>query len=109
SMVEKWPELREALRESESSKVVAIKVSGRIVLLRPAEIEVVRAHRTYATIHTAGGTHLVRSSLSALHEKLPEGKFIRINRSTLINAARVQEVVRRTHGDGRVRLDNGRE
>ena len=35
--------------------------------------------------------------------------FVRINRSTLVNARQVKEVVHKTHGDGLVRLHSGQE
>lgn len=94
---------------SKSAQLLAMKVSGRIVLLRPPEIEAIVACRTYSTVHTGNGTHRARSSLSAFQTKLPSGKFIRINRSTLINADHVKTILRKTHGDGLLRLMNGKE
>jgi two-component system LytT family response regulator len=96
-------------RGPDSPRLIGAKVGGRILLLQSDQIEMIVARRSYSTIHIRNAAHRVRSSLSALQQRLPPGQFIRINRSTLINAAHVREITRRPHGDGRVRLDNGQE
>ena len=92
-----------------SVPLLGVKVRGRIVLLRPPEIESIVACRTHAVIHTARGTHRARCSLAAFQTKLPASKFIRINRSTMINADHVETAARKSHGDGFLRLTNGQE
>ena len=90
-------------------KPLSIRTGGRILLLRPEEIDAVVAHRNYSALHAADAVHRTRSSLSELQMKLPPGKFLRISRSTLVNTKRIDEVVRKSHGDGLLRLKNGQE
>jgi two-component system LytT family response regulator len=88
---------------------ISVKTEGRILLLRPEEIDAVVAHRNYSALHAGHAVHLTRSSLSDLQTKLPAGKFLRISRSTLINTRRFEEIIRTSHGDGLLRLKNGQE
>ena len=90
-------------------KPISVKSEGRILLLRPEEIDAVVAHRNYLALHAAHAVHRTRSSLSELQAKLPAGKFLRISRSTLINTKRIEEIVRTSHGDGLLRLKDGQE
>ena len=92
-----------------AARPIGVRAGGRIVLVRPDEIEMIVAHRSYSAIHVRHTAHRVRSPLSSLQRRLPAEHFVRINRSTLINIAHVREIRRGTHGDGRVRLDNGTE
>jgi two-component system LytT family response regulator len=98
---------RHAPLDSAAPKAIGIRSNGRIVLLRPREIEMVVGRRTGCVVHTGAATHRVNSALASLQKKLPPEKFVRINRSTLVNAASVEAVVRKGHGDGLVRLKGG--
>lgn len=90
-------------------KPISVKDGRRIVLLRPEEIDAVVAHRNYLALHAADAVHRARSSLSTLQMKLPAGKFLRISRSTLVNIARIKEILRKSHGDALLRLQSGQE
>jgi two-component system LytT family response regulator len=102
-------EAKRALPAHRFQKPISVKDGRRIVLLRPEEIDAVVAHRNYLALHAEGGVHRARSSLSTLQMKLPAGKFLRISRSTLVNARRIKEIVRKGHGDGLIRLESGHE
>lgn len=95
--------------ETKSLQLLGVKVSGRIVLVKPDEIETIVAHRAYATVHTPTASHRARSSLAAFQDKLGTKQFIRINRSTLVNTGHVKEIIRKAHGDGLLRTDSGKE
>ena len=63
-----------------------------------SDITHVEAHGDYARLHTAEGSHLVRTPLSSLAEQWAPAGFVRIHRSVLVSLAHVQEL----------RLDGGR-
>ncbi len=61
-----------------------------------SEITHVEAQGDYARLHTAGGSHLVRTPLSSLAEQWAGAGFVRIHRSMLVSLAHVREL--RTDG-----------
>ena len=103
------PAAKAILAVSGRPKPLRVKEGGRILLLRPDEIDAIVAHRNYSALHASGAVHRARSSLSTLQMKLPPGEFLRISRSAVVNTKRVTHIVRKSHGDGVVRLANGQE
>ena len=71
---------------------IAIKNNGRVVFVPVAEINWVSAVGNYCEIHASNASHMFLSTLTALEERLPSGKFLRISRSAIINIDRLKEV-----------------
>ena len=65
--------------------------------LRRARIELVGA----------GRKHLLRETLSEMERKLDPSRFVRIRRSTIVNADRIREILPDPHGDGDVVMESG--
>jgi len=78
-------------------------------LLRPEEIDWVEAADYYAAVHAGGRRFLVRTSLAALERRLPEGMFLRVHRSALVNLARVRRIVDAGDGGTALLLSTGHE
>ena len=70
---------------------LAIRVDGRILFLRIAEIDWVEAMDNHVRLHIGTRTHVVRGTLTNLERRLAAGRFLRIHRSTLVNVTRVVE------------------
>jgi two-component system LytT family response regulator len=51
--------------------------------------------------------HLHRDTMTSLEAQLPASKFARINRSTIVNLERVQELQPLFHGDSAILLRDG--
>jgi DNA-binding LytR/AlgR family response regulator len=64
----------------------------------------VEAQGDYARLHTAEGSHLVRTSLATLEEEWASAGFVRIHRSLLVSLAHVREL-RTDAGRCAVRVD----
>jgi DNA-binding LytR/AlgR family response regulator len=58
--------------------------------VRRSEVRFVEAQGDYARLHTAAGSHLLRTSLATLEQRWPD--FVRIHRSTLVSLAHVREL-----------------
>ncbi len=87
-----------------------VKTAGRILFLPVDDIDWIEAADNYVRLHTAAGeAHLVRETLNAMQGRLDPGRFLRIHRSTIVNAARIRELRPWFHGDYVVLLTNGRE
>jgi two-component system LytT family response regulator len=70
---------------------LAIRVDGRIIFLKIADIDWVEAMDNHVRLHLGTKVHVVRGTLTNLERRLAAGRFLRIHRSTLVNVNRVVE------------------
>lgn len=89
----------EAPENEESPRRIAINDSGKMVLVDVDDIEWVDAAGDYMCVHANGATHIMRSTLKELLNKLDQDVFRRIHRSTIVNLHRVQEIKHHAKGD----------
>jgi len=88
---------------------LAIKVNGRVVILKAAEIDWVEAAGVYVELHAGKKVYLHRGSITEMEAQLAPARFVRIHRSTLVNLERVRELTPGTHGEFHVLLSDGAE
>jgi two-component system LytT family response regulator len=79
-------------RERHHLKRLAVKAGGRVYFLQLEQIEWIEAAGNYARLHEGGRSHLVRTTLKRLVEKLDPDRFVRISRSTIVNLDFVREL-----------------
>ena len=96
----------EALPEGIKRKLL-IRDSGVVKVVPFGDIDWVDAAGDYMCVHALGETHIVRSTLRELLEKLDEQMFIRIHRSTVVNIERVVSVTRLQKGGSLLHLADG--
>ncbi|HET6651184.1 MAG TPA: LytTR family DNA-binding domain-containing protein [Nocardioides sp.] len=77
---------------------IPVELGGVTRFIPRSEVQYVEAHGDYARLHTAHGSHLIRSPLTTLEEQWREAGFVRIHRSLLVALPHVVEV----------RIDSGR-
>lgn len=95
--------------EEESTPLtrLIVKDHGRVFFVKAADIRWIEAAGNYARAHTAATTHLIRTSLKELEDRLPDGQFARIHRGIIVNLEQVTEIQPYLHGDYRVLLQDG--
>jgi len=86
---------------------IPVKSSGRVVLVKTSDIDWIEAADNYVNLHTGKEAHLHRETMTALEQKLPAAKFLRISRSIMVNVDRIKELQPMFHGDYTVILQNG--
>jgi two-component system LytT family response regulator len=87
---------------------LAVKADGRVIFLRPDEIVWVEAANNYSTLHLVDGKRLMlRETLSAVERRLGTVKFVRVNRSAVVQIDQVQELQQAKYGDYLVVLRTG--
>lgn len=86
-----------------------IKANGRIIILRLSEIDWIEADGDYVSIHARGKSWLMRETVAAMELRLALSGFVRIHRSTLVNAEQVKELRPRDKGEYTVVLNDGTE
>jgi LytTr DNA-binding domain len=77
-----------------------LRESGRIFSLPVEHIDWLEAAGNYVSLHVNGRTHLLRETMNALEAKLDPRRFVRVQRSAIVQIDRVQEL--RTVGAGRL-------
>jgi DNA-binding LytR/AlgR family response regulator len=71
---------------------IPVERGGVTRFLNRSDITHVEAHGDYARLHTAGGSHLLRTPLATLEEDWGPAGFVRIHRSLLVSLSHVDEV-----------------
>lgn len=81
---------------------ITIRIRRRMIRLDVADIIWVQGASQYSRVHARTGEFLLARSLSALAGELDPKRFLRIHKSSIVNAAHVQEI--RSSGEGRYSL-----
>ena len=71
---------------------IPVELGGVTRFVSRSEVLYVEAHGDYARLHTATGSHLIRSPLTVLEEEWRAAGFVRIHRSLLVALPHVDEV-----------------
>lgn len=89
------------------AKRLAIKGDGRVILVNVDEVDRLEAAGNYVEVHSGGRHHLVRETMARLEARLDPARFVRISRSSIVNAIRVRELQPMFNGDFVVVLRDG--
>jgi two-component system, LytTR family, response regulator len=100
---------RSAPDESASLQRFLVKLGNRTSIIAASEIDWIEAHGYYVTLHVGAAAHLHRQAISSLEAELDPRAFARIDRSAIVNLARVRELRRRSDGRWVARLVDGIE
>lgn len=73
-------------------ETIPVELAGVTRLVRRSEVRYVEAQGDYARLHTAAGSHLVRTPLSVLEQRWSAAGFVRIHRSILVALGHVDEI-----------------
>lgn len=98
---------RQAVGRTAPGRLLVESAPGRKVLLSLDRVSRIEASRNDALFHAEGRTYRLRTTLAELEETLDPERFLRINRSEIVNLDRVVELEPLDHGDFRVRLETG--
>ena len=86
---------RRAPAGSASLERFLVKLGNRTSVIVAAEVDWIEAQDYYVTLHVGGACHLHRQAIRSLEEELDPLAFVRIDRSAIVNLARVRELRRR--------------
>lgn len=88
---------------------VVLKSGGRVTFLDINDVDWIEASGVYVHLHVGQKTHLYRSSVAHLLQRLDPKGFVRVHRSAAVNTTRIKELQPRSHGDYTVVLKDGTE
>ncbi len=86
---------------------LVVKRDGRRDLIGVSEVDWIEAASNYVRLHVGQEIHLMRETLSGLAERLGNGRFLRIHRTTIINVDRIREIQPWFSGEYMVILKDG--
>jgi two-component system, LytTR family, response regulator len=101
--------LNEIRQRNQEPARFAIRTPGRVFFVRQEDIDWIEAADNYVNLHVAAETHLIRETMNSLENRLDARKFLRIHRSTIVNADRIKELRPWFHGEYVVLLKDGTE
>ena len=87
-------------------ETIAVELAGVTSFVHRSEVRYVAADGDYVRLHTARGSHLLRTTLAELERRWAGCGFLRVHRHTLVSLAHVDHL---RHGDGRYELVVGRD
>jgi two-component system LytT family response regulator len=100
--------MAELRQERRSLTRLAVRQSGRILLVDLADVDWIESADNYVTLHAGAREHLVRETMARLERELDPNRFVRIHRRAIVQVDRIAELVPTAHGDFVVRLRDGR-
>jgi two-component system LytT family response regulator len=86
---------------------IAARDRGRVVLVDVEQLDWIEADGDHVRLHARDGQYLVRETLASVQRRLPPSHFVRIHRSTIVNAQRVREVIPHVNREAVVVLTDG--
>jgi len=84
-----------------------VRSGGCLLFLSIPDIDWVEGEGNYVRIHVGRQSHLVREKMNRLQARLDQSRFLRIHRSTIVNADRIQEIRPLLNGSHTVILRDG--
>lgn len=100
-------EPRESAASWRGADRIAVRSDGEISFVKIDDVDYVEAAGDGVRIHVGGVTHSLNKSMGGILAMLDPDRFIRIHRSTVVNAARVKSLQPYFHGEYMVVLENG--
>lgn len=86
-------------QEDTKPRTLAIKDTHTITFVNEEDIDWIDAAGDYMCVHVKGVTHIMRSTMKNLQEKLDSTRFKRIHRSTIVNLNQISQVIPHTKGE----------
>jgi two-component system, LytTR family, response regulator len=99
--------LGEIKTQPKTANRLVVKTEGRVLLLKNEDVDWIEAADNYIILHVAAETHMLRETMTSIEARLPTEKFIRVNRSTIVNIDRIKELQPLFHGEYVIILKNG--
>lgn len=100
------PAESEQVPQSDYHQELWVQDRGALVRVAVADIELIRADRDYAMLHTQHRSYLLRTTMDALERTLDPAELLRVHRSAFVRPSMVREFRRAARG-GNLLLANG--
>jgi two-component system LytT family response regulator len=95
--------------ETSQRSRIAVRNGTQVAFVKVSDVDYIESAANYAVVHTRGGNHVVRETLTNLESSLSPKAFLRISRSTIVNLDRVKGLQTNPTGDYVVILQDNRQ
>lgn len=95
--------------EPAHARRLAIRDGKTVAFVDAADIDCIEAAGDYVCVHAAANTYVLRGTMKRLEEVLDPARFVRVHRSTIVNAQRIRSLRSHTNGEYFLRLDGDKE
>lgn len=99
----------EVLSNSTYLSRIAVKDGNRTIFVKVGDIDYLESAANYVVLHSGAANYILRETLTHLETRLPSGKFLRVNRSVIVNLEKVREVRTATGGEHVIVLQDGKK
>lgn len=91
-----WVSMRQAGEASRAREYIMVKSEYKLVQIPVADILYIEGLKDYVKIYVDGGTRPVMTlmSMRTLEQNLPDGQFLRVHRSFIVNTAKIKVIER---------------
>ncbi len=96
-----------SLMQQEPLRRFAVRRGSEITFVNVEEVEWIEGLGDYAGLHVGARTHLIRESLTALAQRLDQGCFLRVHRSTIVKIESILRIEPLLHRDYLITLQSG--
>jgi Response regulator of the LytR/AlgR family len=86
---------------------IAVQGRGKARIVSVDDVTHITADGSYAELHTADDTHVIRERMKTLAARLDPSAFVRVHRSAIVRLDEVELILRSGGGDYAVRLEDG--
>lgn len=91
----------------EYAERLTVRERGRVFFVPVADVVWIEADRNHLMVHTAKGSHPVGGTMQAIERRFDPRRFVRVNRSSLVNVRHIRELQPWFHGEYKVILADG--
>lgn len=88
-------------------QTIALKSGTEWLRLKLDDILWLESAGDYVYVHTANGNHIIRKTLKTLHQALCQERFVRLNRSAIVNVANIAKLTPNSNGEYVAHLHSG--
>jgi two-component system LytT family response regulator len=88
---------------------LVIKAGGRVVFLDTDEIDWIEAAANYVRLHAGKESYLLREGIGTISQRLDPSQFVRVHRSTIVNARKIKTLLPCNSAEYIVVLKDGKE
>lgn len=102
--------LQQSCHQSEVLQhIISLKSGTEWIRIRPDQINWIEAAGDYMCVHTTQGTHIIRKTLKQFETELGQHKFLRVNRSAIVNLGKVTRLSPNSNGEYLATLQSGEQ
>ncbi|MBN2637924.1 MAG: response regulator transcription factor [Bacteroidales bacterium] len=85
--------LKESIREKSGPlERIFVKTGSHIDMIPVPDIFYIQAQDDYVELHSPNGRFLKKETMGSIEKQLPEGQFLRVHRSSIINTKQIEKL-----------------